>query len=109
MRSRSRMRECIARCDSYCRSFAKLPGLSPRNPDLPAVIELDVQLTVLTKIHAANEFQVDDLLPVGAKKALRIKLALECRERAPQQRPLLSPVQADVVAFRTEHADFAQG
>jgi len=92
---------------SHRRPLAKLASLPPRNLNLPTVIQLNVKPAVDTGVDAANTFQVDDLLSIGAKKTLRIKLALEHRQRPPQQRPFLSPLNPDVVAFCSEHADFA--
>ena len=61
-----------------------------------------------TKFHVRDEVQIQDLLAIGAKEALRIQALFETGQRASEKRLPAPPCEPDIVALGREQAYFAQ-
>ncbi len=70
--------------------------------------QLNVQLPADAELDVFDEIDVDDLLAIGAKEALRIEPLLQAVQGPSEQRTLRAPEQTDIIPFRQQHADFAQ-
>src|SRR6185369_229366 len=84
------------------------PRLTPRNLDFRPAAQLHVQLPAGAGIHGLDELDVDDLAPVRAEEALRVKSLFETAERTAEQRANVAPVQSHVVAFGDDQAHLVQ-
>ena len=67
--------------------------------DFRSAAQLNVQPASGSHVDFLDEFEIDDLLPVGAEEQFRIESGLQAHERLAEQRLGQFPMQAHVVSL----------
>src|SRR5258708_30826607 len=91
--------------DSKAHALAEVLRLAAGKLNLHSTLELHEQAAAEPGLDALDPGEVDDLLAIGAEKALRVESLLHRGERAEKLRLLVVEIQARVVALGLEQPE----